>query len=688
MPTGKISPISSLTGKIDRYGGTDDHNKLINRDLTEQHPIEAITGLKSRLEDIDSKISTLDEKIDSGADSVAHELELIRQEIIEVNNSLLDLINSTKDTLNNLSVELRNEIISLQNSISIETQRAQEIEQQLQVEISNLENQQQIDKNSLLNTITKAKEELHQSILTVESNFLKFKQIIEAKTNSLQEQLDNTSIESLSKRKIYQLCYINKPDIDDCFYKAVIFDPTKTYFEYDTELNAYRRIILDSESFIPNTYYIYIETSEETIDPTTQKEVKKPGYYPAYKFDSNAEYYVADYSANTDSMVGIWQLPEQLPYVGDWPNNTVTWINDAPGYYYNDDGTVVNFKRFGCLAEAYSGWDNKIWGIAVGEGWNGMYGIQEFARYAYPDTYLGREGYANFRGSDQDAMRTLYFTQEVDPYILTSFKTLNPEKLSDVLLPYGNTDYEYTLKYVSEPVTEDTFKPGKYYTKFDQVTKPVIPDKTDYMIKSKNYKAGTIYYKIIGYNEFTNDPIYDKVGLTEEEFYSDPTIDYYKIISIQNTLKVLDVTRLELAPEKNIIRNSIGEESLVIENEDIFVKGTRLAPKLTVSNKETLNRILEDNAEITISEQLANLCLTIPADIKHGFCSYLTFEAVSNRDPVISITNLSKFNFRIIRDNEVIRAAELRLTSDCQYNLLFICNGVNIELYIQEIQLI
>lgn len=36
-----------LDGVVD--GGTNDHDKLINRDKADQHPIEAITGLKERL---------------------------------------------------------------------------------------------------------------------------------------------------------------------------------------------------------------------------------------------------------------------------------------------------------------------------------------------------------------------------------------------------------------------------------------------------------------------------------------------------------------------------------------------------------------------------------------------------------------------------------------------------------------
>ncbi len=38
---------------------TDDHNKLFNRDLANQHPIESITGLSEELSDLKEKVEDL-----------------------------------------------------------------------------------------------------------------------------------------------------------------------------------------------------------------------------------------------------------------------------------------------------------------------------------------------------------------------------------------------------------------------------------------------------------------------------------------------------------------------------------------------------------------------------------------------------------------------------------------------------
>lgn len=63
MATGTITPNKSIAGTISKKtvggtivaGGSADHNRLINRDKTDQHPIEAITDLRKEL---DSKLDS------------------------------------------------------------------------------------------------------------------------------------------------------------------------------------------------------------------------------------------------------------------------------------------------------------------------------------------------------------------------------------------------------------------------------------------------------------------------------------------------------------------------------------------------------------------------------------------------------------------------------------------------------
>jgi hypothetical protein len=54
--SGSISTSSSLKAAISSGGGSTDHNRLTNRAAEDQHPIEAITGLRKELDSkLDSK---------------------------------------------------------------------------------------------------------------------------------------------------------------------------------------------------------------------------------------------------------------------------------------------------------------------------------------------------------------------------------------------------------------------------------------------------------------------------------------------------------------------------------------------------------------------------------------------------------------------------------------------------------
>jgi hypothetical protein len=54
--SGSISSGNSLNASITAGSGTTDHNRLTNRTLKDQHPVEAITGLRDELDSkLDSK---------------------------------------------------------------------------------------------------------------------------------------------------------------------------------------------------------------------------------------------------------------------------------------------------------------------------------------------------------------------------------------------------------------------------------------------------------------------------------------------------------------------------------------------------------------------------------------------------------------------------------------------------------
>lgn len=65
----QVQPDVTFTADIKTETSTKDHNKLFNRDLPEQHPIDAITGLREALDESDTKIQTeKEERIAADAD--------------------------------------------------------------------------------------------------------------------------------------------------------------------------------------------------------------------------------------------------------------------------------------------------------------------------------------------------------------------------------------------------------------------------------------------------------------------------------------------------------------------------------------------------------------------------------------------------------------------------------------------
>lgn len=113
----------------------------------------------------------------------------------------------------------------------------------------------------------------------------------------------------------------------------------------------------------------------------------------------------------------------------------------------------------------------------------------------------------------------------------------------------------------------------------------------------------------------------------------------------------------------------------------------KILPDLSVVEEPVRPLVLEDNAEITISEVVSGtLNLQIPANIQHGYCSYLVFTVGTNAvDLHIENEAQSSYPIHYIQSGEVIPQIELNFS--CQYNLIALCNGVNVEVYIQEITL-
>ena len=135
-------------------------------------------------------------------------------------------------------------------------------------------------------------------------------------------------------------------------------------------------------------------------------------------------------------------------------------------------------------------------------------------------------------------------------------------------------------------------------------------------------------------------------------------------------------TEEQLEELKEFIEKKIDEVNQRIDD---------LAPDLKVNEEDAVdNLILEDNAETVYKLNLTRLNLIIPETVKHGYCSSVTF-TIQSTLPQISFINRSTFDLVLIQSNE--RVTELELNANCQYNCICICNGLQVEFYVQEIAL-
>ena len=985
MPTGKITPISNLVGKIDKGAGTNDHNKLINRDLADQHPMEAIIGLLDALNQIDSKILTLDEKIDSGADFVASELNKLRTELNNYKEFVnLEFIN-TNNKIDATKEELEAEIINLQDQITIIENHLNEVEarftEQIETLNTNLESAKQelntrIDEEaekaktaldgevgraitkeneiiealeeeataraeadtllqeSLTNEIERAtgaevtletnlnaetqarteadaalQEALNQEIANrvadvdaeearateaeadlkdytdaeitkldkkikedLEPRLTELSEAIENETEArqtadtaLQEQIDNISIEELSKRTTYRTLLPENPSKNDKFvlveeyteglnyykqtydvdttklngmwqvdetklraftwdelnelmdgeasfwwnvncywynnntkksfsrfgliipsgtfvtwalgqdlygfgltnkfysgnseysaignlhdtdrgvialpvrhtrdydfqselgYKDVDYNPLgepglypsnfKTlYFDITKETSTTKAIAklmstiaikisdenlelgntnykmkfvpatVTAETFEPDTYYYYDENFEQEFIKTNV--IKSSGYYPAYKFNSENTYYKQVYDVDDTKLYGMWELPLAPNYIGDWPDWAFGWINETRGYFYHDDGTREDFYRTGALMPAYRETNNQCWGFAIGDGWNGQYGIQEQGRYIYPDKSgadMGAGWAFGLNDWDQpDAKRILYYT-ETNTTFANGFKATGAIKVSDALLPFG--DYNYKTKYVQVEVDENTFEPGKYYTYFNKEADE--QNEVNFIINTKNYVENTPYYEVTYIDKISNEPVYQKVTLTESDFYSGlQNHNYYRLVTLTAQPEEYTVTRIQLDSDKSIYRDVLGNNLVEITDDNVIVGGENLIPNLTINKDKITSVVLENNAETVFEKPIENLIIEIPNNLKHGFCSFLSFETAKTDVSVGFNTVYANKPLKFIFSGATVKEEDLDFATETQYNLMFLCNGIYLEVYIQEIQLI
>ena len=229
--------------------------------------------------------------------------------------------------------------------------------------------------------------------------------------------------------------------------------------------------------------------SELSIEELSKRDYYDPDENPddryelATEFDPEQQYYERVYDVDDTRLEGMWQLPEELNYVNRVED--LPWWNTAYGYYYNSDGSKVDFDRFGCLAPRNGQQDRPFYGVAVSQPESpSYYGYEGVARYSYGTDHcdynpFGAKGYTNTKGQPNDAMRLLYFeSSQSSEAHADRWKFLGATKVSDTLLEYGDNDY--LMKYNPITITEEEFEPNKYYIKKTTVTEYELVTDSDF----------------------------------------------------------------------------------------------------------------------------------------------------------------------------------------------------------------
>lgn len=113
--------------EIKSTGGTSDHNKLSNRDLPDQHPISAITGLQNTLSGLESSIDTeteqrenedtiLKAQIDANADAILKTREDLQSDI-DNNMAEISSLQAETTTIKNDLDDLGDEVSTIESKI-------------------------------------------------------------------------------------------------------------------------------------------------------------------------------------------------------------------------------------------------------------------------------------------------------------------------------------------------------------------------------------------------------------------------------------------------------------------------------------------------------------------------------------------------------------------------------------------
>ena len=682
MASGKITPIRNYTGNIGHGGiGVTDHDKLNNRNLPDQHPMSAITGLAEKVAEQDEKLIEQDKTIEKATEG------------------LIEIVDEADATINKRIDELKIEDVS---TVTAERQI---------VSASELIQANVYDSSTTYYEYTYPtnKNDFYGSWVwkSFDPDMLMYNPYYRRKAHPnwfFTQVREPRFMYGAKSRKCSQICTCdlwngNQPSDNDTIgimygsrFDGLMVDDwreTAWPFEFDNHTNLtgwtsddlrdivfydhagtstaalpYLKRFADKISDdtltlpLPRNYiktWVKANISESDFLANPAKYKKLAGntvtkFTQATAYDDTVEYYTK-FTGVTDSssLRGTWRIdkdPLDIDYeVKGWYffiNTDDTTLYEACPVF---DGFILKKSEDGTqlIAQRYGGAGAKL-------------DSETTYTWTYNDTpYRSWVVYTKEDGWLSDNFRYISVAQQYCWY--DNSTDANAEQ---------NLHYDYSLlNFLKSHATKiaDTLIGADYYS---------VADFNNYLAECYTNLDCYKYVGKIAESEF-------KTGVYFEKTEDEPEKQTYE-----------DIVRfaIETADNKDtIIRSAIGKDVIKITDTNAMVNDYfTLAPETSVATDTYKQVELENNAEISLTNLTDYVIFNVPSTVQHGYCSSVVLvipESVTTLPYLI--LNSSKYSLQMVQAGNIIETLEF--SGNCQYNLLFMCNGVKLELYVQEIPL-
>lgn len=780
MPTGKITPVSNLIGKIDKGGGTNDHDKLIHRDLADQHPMSAITGLSEKIAEQDEKLIEQDKTIEKATEGL---IEIVDEAVAKTYGGLLTEVKERKAADDKLATDIiKNKEYTDAEITKVEQKITEEIDPKLADLVEQIEETKKYTDQEITKVEKKINDEIDPKLKAVSAEVeAETKRATEADT-AINKRIDELKIEDVStvtaERQIVSASEL---------VRANVYDSSATYYEYTYPTNKndfYGSWVW--KSFDPDML-MYNPRYRRTAHPNwffTQSDgprfmygakSRKCSQICTFDLFSGGQPFDNDtigimYGSRLDGlMIDGWRDTNWSFEFDQWTNRT-GWASDDLRdivFYDHTDTYAVALPYLKRFAEKIS--DDtltlplprnyiKTWVKAnISESeflanpakYKKLVGttVTKFtqattydATVEYYTKFTGVTDSSSLRGTwriDKDPLdidyevKGWYFFINTDDTILREacpvFDGFILKKSEDgtqlIAQRYGNAGAEYdraTSKWTYNDMpfgswvvytkedgwVNDNFRyisVAQQYCWYDNSTDAYAKQNLHYdysllnFLKSHATKIadtliGADYYSVADFNNYlaecyTNHDCYKYVGkIAKSEFktgvYFEKTEDELEKQTYE------DIVRFAIETTDNkdtIIRSAIGKDVIKITDTNAVVNDYfTLAPETSVVT-DTYKRVeLENNAEISLTNLTDYIIFNVPSTVQHGYCSSVVLvipESVTTL-PYLILNN-SKYSLQMVQAGNIVE--KLEFSGNCQYNLLFMCNGVKLELYVQEI---